>query len=73
MKRFIDVEGAGSTNTSARLFSALGAVLMIAIKDGLVEDIAGLYRASLRVIRPQLIGAIAEDADRVLAADGEGV
>jgi hypothetical protein len=25
------------------------------------------YRASLRAIRPQLVGAIAEDADRVLA------
>ena len=45
---------------------ALGAVLMIQIKDGLSEDVTGLNRASLAAIRPQLVGAIAEDADRVL-------
>jgi hypothetical protein len=35
------------------------------------EDIPGLCRASLAAIRPQLVRAIAEDADRVLAAAKE--
>jgi hypothetical protein len=45
---------------------ALGAVLIIAIHDD-AEDIPGLNRAALAAVRPQLFGAIAEDADRVLA------
>ena len=35
--------------------------------DDLHAGIAGLYRATLAAIRPQLVGAIAEDADRMLA------
>lgn len=49
---------------------ALGGVLVMEISAGRedAEDIPGLYRAALAAIRPQLVGAIAEDADRVLAA-----
>jgi hypothetical protein len=48
---------------------ALAAVLMIQIEDDESnEDVPGLYRASLRAIRPQVVGLIAEAADRVLAA-----
>jgi hypothetical protein len=45
---------------------ALGAVLIIQIHDQWSEEVDGLNRASLAAIRPQLVGAIAEDADRVL-------
>jgi len=50
---------------------ALAAVLMVAIHDEADEEVSGLHRACLAAIRPQLIGAIAEDADRVLAEDVE--
>jgi hypothetical protein len=51
---------------------ALAAVLMIEIGHGGLEEIvADLHLASLRAIRPQLVGAIAEAADRVLAEDEE--
>jgi hypothetical protein len=35
------------------------------------ERVPRIYRAALAAIRPQLIGAIAEDADRMLAEEGE--
>ena len=49
---------------------ALGCVLMIQITEGeeKYEEVPDLWRASLAAIRPQLSGAIAQDADRVLAA-----
>jgi len=47
---------------------ALGAILTLWIDD---ELYTGLNRASLRAIRPQLVGAIAEAADRVLAEEEE--
>jgi hypothetical protein len=47
---------------------ALGAVLIAAVMDKSAEPVKGMNRASLRAIRPQLVGAIAEAADRVLAA-----
>ena len=50
---------------------ALGAVLLIAIEDKEPEPVFGFYRACLRTIRPQLVGAIAEAADRVLAEEEE--
>jgi hypothetical protein len=51
---------------------ALGARLMIGIQDNLDEDnVLAAYRVSLRAIRPQLVGGIAEDADRVLAENEE--
>ena len=31
------------------------------------DEVLQTYRASLRALRPQLVGAIAADADRVLA------
>jgi hypothetical protein len=50
---------------------ALAAVLMIEIEDGLPEDVPGLHRSALAVIRPQLVGEIATAADRALAATEE--
>ena len=47
----------------------LAVVLMIEI--GNPEDVCGLKLASLRAIRPQLVGVLAEDADRVLAQKKE--
>ena len=49
--------------------SPLAVVLMIEIRN--LEDVDGLKRASLSALRPQLVGAIAEDADRVLAEEKE--
>jgi hypothetical protein len=47
---------------------ALGAVLAIEIEDNEPDEpVDGLYRASLRAIRPQLVGSIAEYDDRVLS------
>jgi hypothetical protein len=46
-------------------------VLVIEIGDEDREDVPGLWRASLAAIRPQLVGAIAEDADRVLVENKE--
>ena len=46
---------------------ALAAVLVIEIGDEDREDVPGLWRASLAAIRPQLVGAIAEAADRLMA------
>jgi hypothetical protein len=50
---------------------ALAAVLVIEINDRLCEEVDSLQETSLAAIRPQLIGAIAEAADRVLAEAGE--
>jgi hypothetical protein len=47
----------------------LAVVLMIEIRNP--EDVDGLKRASLSALRPQLIGAIAADADRALAQNEE--
>jgi hypothetical protein len=47
----------------------LALVLMIEIVNP--EDVDGLKLASLRAIRPQLVGSIAEDVDRVLAEEEE--
>jgi hypothetical protein len=49
---------------------ALAAVLVIEHKDDWPdsEEVSGLRLASLRAIRPQLVGAVAEDADSVLAS-----
>ena len=50
---------------------ALASVLMIQIEDEeSSEAVPGVWRASLAAIRPQLVGAIAEAADRVLACAG---
>jgi hypothetical protein len=47
--------------------SALACITMIEIADETPEEIPGLHRAALAAIRSQLIGGIAEAADRVLA------
>jgi hypothetical protein len=44
---------------------------MMAIKDDCEEAIVGLNRAALAAIRPQLVSAIAQDADRALAQNEE--
>jgi hypothetical protein len=46
---------------------------MIEIEGDAPEDVPGLHRASLVAIRPQLVGAIAEAADRVLVGAREEV
>ena len=53
---------------------AIAASLVIGIQaDDDEDDVLQTYRAALRAFRPQLVGAIAEDADRVLAQEGEAV
>lgn len=47
---------------------ALASAIIIKIDD---DEAADVLRASLAVIRPQLVGAIAEDADHVLAQGEE--
>ncbi len=50
-------------------FSDLAAAAMLIVEIGYDngEDVPGLQRAALRALRPRLVGAIAEDADRVLS------
>jgi hypothetical protein len=50
---------------------ALAAVLVTQIESEAPEDVRGLNRAALAAIRPQVVGTIAEIADRVLAGKGE--
>jgi hypothetical protein len=50
---------------------ALACVLIGEICDKSDEAIPGLNQAALAAIRPQLVGAIAEHADRVLAEKSE--
>ena len=50
---------------------ALGAILAVQISCDEPQDVPGLHEASLPAVRPKLVGAIAEYADRVLAQDGE--
>lgn len=52
---------------------ALGAAILIEMRQGDRDIEADIYRASLAVIRPQLTGAIAEEADRVLAQHEEAL
>ena len=47
---------------------AVAAVLMVSLNE---EEVEGLNRAALRAIRPQLVGEIGEEADRVLAEAAE--
>jgi hypothetical protein len=47
--------------------NALACIIMIEIADETPEEIPGLHRAALAAIRSELIGGIAEAADRVLA------
>jgi hypothetical protein len=67
---FCDVEAKFDEHIESSVL-ALGAVLMMAIKDDCEEAIVGLNRAALAAIRPQLVSAIAQDADRALAQNEE--
>jgi hypothetical protein len=60
------IEGALRADISESV-NALACTIMIEIANATPEEIPGLHRAALAAIRPQLIGGIAEDADRVLA------
>jgi hypothetical protein len=51
--------------------NALACAIMIEIADETPEEIPGLHRAALAAIRSQLIGGIAEAADRALAQKTE--
>ena len=62
----IAVEGEIEKHIGTSLL-ALGAAILIEMRQGHPDIEADIYSASLAVIRPQLTGAIAEDADRVLA------
>jgi hypothetical protein len=65
--KVLDIEKAIRKHAEASVL-ALGASLVIGIHaDDEEENVLAAYRASLRAIRPQLVGAIAADADRVLA------
>jgi hypothetical protein len=69
--KVLDIEKAIRKHAEASVL-ALGASLVIGIHaDDEEENVLAAYRASLRAIRPQLVGAIAADADRVLAQDEE--
>jgi hypothetical protein len=69
--KVLDIEKAIRKHGEASVL-ALGASLVIGIHaDDEEENVLAAYRASLRAIRPQLVGAIAADADRVLAQEGE--
>jgi hypothetical protein len=50
---------------------ALAATILVEIRDDDWHIETRIYEATLAAIRPQLVGAIAEDADRVLAEDEE--
>jgi hypothetical protein len=64
--KVVDIEKAIEKHTGEGSVLALGASLVIGIHaDDKEENVLAAYRASLRAIRPQLVGAIAEDADRV--------
>ena len=64
----LDIEEAIGKHKEASVL-AVAASLVIGIQaDDDEEDVLQVYRASLRAFRPQLVGAIAEDADRVLAS-----
>ena len=64
-----DVEDALRAQMGELVF-ALAAVLMV--ENGVAEeDVPGLLRATPAAIQPQISGTIAEDADRVLAAQDD--
>ena len=72
--RIIDVEHVLEDDMRDGSIHALGAVLLTEIEDNEdLEACAGLYRAALRAIRPQLVGEIAAAADRVLARGQEAL
>jgi hypothetical protein len=70
-RTIIDIEKAIEKHAEASVL-AVAASLVIRIELDDDEDyVLQTYRASLWALRPQLIGAMAEDADRVLAQNEE--
>jgi hypothetical protein len=66
--KVFDIENAIRKHAEASVL-AVAASLVIGIQgNDEDENVLAAYRATLRIIRPQLVGAIAEAADRVLAA-----
>jgi hypothetical protein len=66
-----DIEEAIRKHTEASIL-AVAASLVIGIQDDDdEEDVLQVYRAALAALRSGLVGAIAEDADRVLAQNAE--
>jgi hypothetical protein len=65
--KVLDIEKAIRKHAEASVL-AVAASLVIGIQaDDDEDEVLQTYRASLRALRPQLVGAIAADADRVLA------
>jgi hypothetical protein len=65
--KVFDIEKAIRKHAEASVL-AVAASLVIGIQaDDEEENVLAAYRAALRALRPQLVGAIAADADRVLA------
>ena len=69
--KMFDIRDAIRKHTEASVL-AVGASLLISIEaDDDEDDVLQNYLAFLRALRPQLVGAIAEDADRVLVEKSE--
>jgi hypothetical protein len=65
--KVLDIEKAIRKHAEASVL-AVAASLVIGIQaDDDEDEVLQTYRASLRALRPQVVGAIAADADRVLA------
>ena len=55
----------------SRCVAATACVLMVEIENDTPEEVAGLFRACLKAILPQLEGSIGADAERLLAKEEE--
>jgi hypothetical protein len=62
-----DIEEAISKHTEASVLAVAASLIIGISADDDEEDVLQTYRAALAAIRPQLVSAIAADADRVLA------
>jgi hypothetical protein len=69
--KVLDIESAIRKHAAASVLAVAASMVAHIQLDDDEDDVLQTYRASLRAIRPQLVGAIADDADRVLAKDGE--
>jgi len=70
-KKVLGLEEAIGKHAEASVLAAAASMIIGLQADDTEDDVLRTYRASLRAIRPQLMGAIAEDADRVLAEEDE--
>jgi hypothetical protein len=66
-----DIEAAIEKLRGASALAVAASLVARVELDDVEDEVLRTYRASLRAVRPQLIGAIAEDADRVLAEEEE--